>query len=213
MMIMVELTNFKISEFLVEKSELPERACTAVCKLKLEGVKVKYVQLDNAGENKAFATLANSKDWDLLQRNYLVEVGLATLWGRLRAMFDTAFVPEEEKYKLLREGIQHLTFLDGLMIKEIASKKMTKFGHMYSSYPKLLMPMRIWGEVGTMKVTGKIKSKLKMGGSEGMFVGYARAADTHYMYLLGTNSIHETRTYSGENRCILRLKKATRCMQ
>jgi hypothetical protein len=46
-----------------------------------------------------------------------------------------------------------------------------------------------------VKVTGKIKSKLKMRGSEGMFVGYARdgTADTHCIYLPGTNSIHEMR--------------------
>jgi hypothetical protein len=65
MLIMVELTNFKISEFLVKKSELPEKACKAVRKLKLEGVNMKYVQLDNTGENKVFATLANSKEWNL----------------------------------------------------------------------------------------------------------------------------------------------------
>jgi hypothetical protein len=94
MMIVVELNNFKISEFLVKTNELPEKACEAVRKLKLEGVNVKYVRLDNAGENKVFATLANGKEWNLqlqfeftgahtLQRNYLVEVGFATLWGRL----------------------------------------------------------------------------------------------------------------------------------
>jgi hypothetical protein len=115
MMIVVELANFKISEFLVKKSDLPEKACKAVCKLKFEGVNVKYVWPDNAGANKTFATLANSKDWVLqlkfeftgaltLQRNYLVEVGFATLWGRLQAMFSAAFIPEEEKYKLLRKA-------------------------------------------------------------------------------------------------------------
>jgi hypothetical protein len=130
-------------------------------------------------------------------------------------MFNAAFVPEEEKYKLLREGIQHLTFLDGLMIKEIDRKKMTKFGHIYSSDPKLFMPMRICGEAGIVKVTGMIKSKLKMRGSEGMFVGYAGdgTADTHRMYLPGTNSIHEMRDVQWGNRCILNLIKATWCMQ
>jgi hypothetical protein len=63
MMIVVELTNFKISEFLVKKSELPERACNA--QTQVRRVKVKCVRLDDAGGNKAFATLANSKDWDL----------------------------------------------------------------------------------------------------------------------------------------------------
>jgi hypothetical protein len=64
--------------------------------------------------------------------------------GKTSSNVGHSFVPEEEKYKLLREGIQHLTFLDGLMITEINSKKMTKFGHMYGSDPKLIMPMRIW---------------------------------------------------------------------
>jgi hypothetical protein len=66
-----------------------------------------------------------------------------------------------------------------------------------------------------VKVTGKIKSKLKMRGSEGMFVGYARdgAADTHHMYLPCSNSIHEMRDIQQGNGCILSLKKATRCMQ
>jgi hypothetical protein len=206
MMIELELTNFKISEFLVKKNELQEKACEAVCKFKLEGVNVTYVWLDNAGENKVFATLANSKEWNLqlqfeftglhaLQRNYLVKVEFATLWGRLRAMFDTVSVPEEEKYKLLREGIHHLTFLDGLIIKEIDGKKLTKFGNMHGKDPKIITPMRIWGEAGIVKVTGKIKSKLKLKGSEGLFVGYTcnRASDTYRMYLLDTNRIHETR--------------------
>jgi hypothetical protein len=31
------------------------------------------------------------------QRNYLVEIGFATMWGRMCAMFDVAYVPEHEK--------------------------------------------------------------------------------------------------------------------
>jgi hypothetical protein len=60
---------------------------------------VKYIRLDNLGENMVFAQMANKKEWNLQltfeftgactpQRNYLVEVGFATLWGRLQAMFD-----------------------------------------------------------------------------------------------------------------------------
>jgi Zinc knuckle len=69
-------------------------ACNIVRSLQQDGVKVKFVQLDNAGENFAFAELANSKEWNLKltfeftgactpQRNYLAEVGFVTLWGRL----------------------------------------------------------------------------------------------------------------------------------
>jgi hypothetical protein len=127
MLIVIEFVNFKLSEFLKHKSDLPEAACKIVHKLQTEGVNVKYVRLDNAGENLAFARMANSKEWNLRlvfeftgagtpQRNYLVEVGFSTLWGRLRALFDAALVPEDEKYKLVREGVHHLTFLDGLIV-------------------------------------------------------------------------------------------------
>jgi hypothetical protein len=104
-------------------------------------------------------------------------------------MLDAAFVTEEERYKLLREGIHHLTFLDGLIIKEIDSKKLTKFGHMYGKDPKLIMPMRIWGEAGIVKVTGKIKSKLKLRGSEGMFI-HTGWCSRHLSYVLAGNKQH-----------------------
>lgn len=55
----------------------------------------------------------------------------------------------------MREGLHHLTFLDGLMIKEVDGVKKTKFGHMYSRDPKLAMPLRTWGEGGYIKIGGK----------------------------------------------------------
>jgi hypothetical protein len=152
MMIVVELMNFKILDSWARREQ----------QLKQEGIKVKYVWLDNAGENKAFANIVNSKDWNLQltfeftsihtpQRNCLVEVDFATLWCRLRALFHPAFVPEEEKYKLVREGIHHLTFLDGLIVKELNNNKITEHRHRCQSNPKLNMPMRVWGEAGIVK--------------------------------------------------------------
>jgi hypothetical protein len=78
------------------------------------------------------------------------------------AMFDTAYIPEHEKYRLICERIHHLTFLDGLIVTQVDEKRMTKFGHKYGKDLKLVMPMRIWGESSIMKVAGKVKSKLKL---------------------------------------------------
>jgi hypothetical protein len=75
-----------------------------------------------------------------------VEVGFTTLWGRLHAMLDAAFVPEEEKYKLVREGVFHVTFLDRLIIKEINGVRTTKYGHTYEMDPKVKMLLCTWGE-------------------------------------------------------------------
>jgi hypothetical protein len=174
--------------------------------LKQEGINVKYVRLDNPGENVAFAQLASGKAWNLQlafeftgsrtpQQNYLVKVGFTTLWGRLRAVFDAARVPEEEKYKLIREGIHYLTFLDGLIVKDVQGVVKTKYGHLHGEDPKVKMPMRTWGEGGVIKVTNKIKSKLQLRGAAAMFVGYTNHSlqDTYRMYDPESNTIHETR--------------------
>jgi hypothetical protein len=82
-------SNFKISEFFKAKSDMPVVACKTIWKLKQEGVAVKYVRWDNAGENKAFAKLANGSKWNLQlqseftgamtpQRNNFVEIGFST---------------------------------------------------------------------------------------------------------------------------------------
>jgi hypothetical protein len=57
--------NFKISEFLKTKGELPIVACDTIWMIKQNGVNVKYIILDNTGKNKAFAELANSSKWNL----------------------------------------------------------------------------------------------------------------------------------------------------
>jgi hypothetical protein len=97
MLMVIELMNFKVSEFLNRKNKLLEKACKVIRKLKQEGINIKYVRLDNAGENKLFASIGNNHIWNLQltfeftgahtpQQNYLAEVGSATLWGRWRAM-------------------------------------------------------------------------------------------------------------------------------
>jgi hypothetical protein len=110
-------------------------------------------------------------------------------------MLDAAFIPEEEKYKLVREGVFHLMFLDGLIVKEINGEKRTKYGHMYRMDPKVKMPLRTWGEGGVIKIVGAIKGKLQSRGTAAMFVGYAHNSthDTMWMYSPDFNSIHETR--------------------
>ena len=213
LLIVVEFVNFKVSEFLKRKSDLPEVACNIVRKLQMGGVNIKYVRMDNAGENVAFAQLANSKDWSLRlsfeftgagtpQRNYLVEIGFSTLWGRLRAMFDAALVPEEEKYLLVREGVHHLTFLDGLIVYEHEGSIKTKYGWIFGSDPKITLPLRVWGAAGIVKVSGNVTSKLEMRGEKGMFVGYAldSSPDTYRMYLPDRNSIHVTRDVQWSKR-------------
>jgi hypothetical protein len=62
----------------------------------------------------------------------LVEIGFSTLWGRLQAMFNTAYIPEN--------------VLDGWIVMEIDSNKRTKVRHMYGKDLKLIMLLQVWGE-------------------------------------------------------------------
>jgi hypothetical protein len=113
LLMVVEHLNFKVLEFLDHKSDLPVKVCEMIRQLKEKGVQVKFVRLDNAGDNVKFAEMVNGKEYNLKltfeftgartpQRNYLVEVGFATLRGWLRATMDAVFIPEEEKYTLVR---------------------------------------------------------------------------------------------------------------
>lgn len=40
---------------------MPEQACVTIRKLVRDGIKIKFVRLDNAGENVVFAKKANGK--------------------------------------------------------------------------------------------------------------------------------------------------------
>jgi hypothetical protein len=92
--------------------------------------------------------------------------------------------------------------LDGLIVRTLNGAVKTKFGHIYGVDPKVIMPMRLWGEAGIVKVTGKIKSKLELRGKDAMFVGYAgcSAGDTYRMYVPEINSIHESRDVQWQKR-------------
>jgi hypothetical protein len=126
-------------------------------------------------------------------------------------MLDAAFVLEEEKYKLVREGVFHLSFLDGLIVKEINGEKKTKYGHTYRMDPKVKMPLCTWGEGGVIKIVGGIKGKLKPRGTAAMFVGYARdsAHNTMNMYAPDLNSIHETRDVQWSRKMYYEPEKVT----
>ena len=88
--------------------------CQFLHKWQVGGLNVKYVHLDNTGENIVFFNRANNADWKLNltfeftgagvpQRNHLVELAFATLWGQVQAMMQDANIPPEQRYLLYQE--------------------------------------------------------------------------------------------------------------
>jgi hypothetical protein len=88
--------------------------------------------------------------------------------------------------------------------------KKTKHGWIFGYDPKIVLPLRVWGEAGIVKLASNMKSKLGMRGEPGMFVGYAidSLPDTYRMYLPERNSIHETRDVQWSKKLYYELDKA-----
>jgi hypothetical protein len=56
---------------------------------------------------------------DTPQRNYLAEVGLATIASRGQAIMSAAAIQKELRLTFWREAFQTSTYLDGLVLVEI----------------------------------------------------------------------------------------------
>jgi hypothetical protein len=112
-----ERTNLKFSSFYKTKGGMAEPTCEQLHRWKLAGKQVKYIRLNNAGENKKLETRSDSADWklnvdyeftsrDTPHQNQLEEPGFATITNRGRAVMYRANVPLKIRYKLWREALR-----------------------------------------------------------------------------------------------------------
>ena len=95
---------------------------------------VKNMRLDNSGKNLKLKERANSAPWQLginfdftpqitPQQNHLAELGFVTIGNKGRALMIRAYVPYENRFKLLDEASVTATLLDGLAVITIDGKK------------------------------------------------------------------------------------------
>jgi len=201
-----ERTQLKFSDFFETKNGMVEATCEQLFKWKQNGKEVKFIRLDNAGENKLLKTRADSSDWklgiefeftgrDTPQRNHLAEVSFAVVASRGRAMMHRANVPLAIRYKVWKEAFKTATLLDGLVVIALDGKEATRYVHWNGHNPAFAKHLRIWGEAGTVKVKTNTTPKVVDRGVHCMMVGYAlhHAGDTYRMWDKETNRVHETR--------------------
>jgi hypothetical protein len=174
---------------------------------KQAGKQVKYIRLDNAGENKKLKTRSDSADWklnidfgftsrDTPQQNHLVaELGFATIANRGRAVMHRANVPLATKYKLWRNAFKTATLLDGLMPININGITATRYKQWGGQNPAFAKPLKTWGEAGTVKLKIKATPRVADRGVQCMMVGYAlnHDGDCYRMWDPKTARVHETR--------------------
>ena len=126
---------------------------------------------------------------DSPQFNAKVERKFAVLWGRMRALFNAARIPQKMKDKLWGEVAMTATDIENLLV----SKNQTKpsYERFFDRELPKAKHMRQVGEVAVIKVTKKVQPKLQNRGIPAIYLGRARdhAADTHRFLNLGTGLV------------------------
>ena len=148
-------TKYKKSFFLKKKSEVPSVMVKFAKQLKAANYPIKYIRLDNAGENKKFEELSKDHDLNLTfeytttqtpQYNGIVERAFATLYGRTRAMLNEAQLYKKERMGLWAEAANTATLLDNITVNE--TKKTSPYKEFFGEEPKLIERLRTFGEKG-----------------------------------------------------------------
>ena len=96
-----ERTQMKFSEFFVTKNGMIEPTCVQINQWHQNGMIVRYLRCDNAGENKKLEERINGANWklniqfeytarDTPQQNHLAELAFATIANRGRASHDVS---------------------------------------------------------------------------------------------------------------------------
>ena len=122
-----ERTQMKWSQFFRTKNGMIEPTCVMFYKWKQSGKPVKYLRMDNSGENKKLEERMNGASWKLNidpeytaastpQQNHLAELSFHILANRGRALMHRANVPLLMRYKLFREAFTTVTQLDWLAV-------------------------------------------------------------------------------------------------
>ncbi len=149
-MIVDQYTGYKASAFFSRKNEYLEPLCQTLLEWEQQGLTVKYVRHDDAGENKAFIKIANGPKWRLHivpeftgagtpQRNQLVELGFTSVSAQARAMLSRANLPLQIQYLLCCEALSTATHLSNLQVIELDGNTLTRYEHFYGEAPKYLL--------------------------------------------------------------------------
>lgn len=207
-MIMDEKSGYKWSIFLKEKGDLCKAVYPIIEKLIKTDHKVKFLRMDNAGENQILAqklnenhpqiqiefTPVNTPQYNPIERHY------ATLWGRVRAMLNAAKLKEEMRGKFWAECAATATLVENVLV----NKNNEKSPHMmmFNARPNYARNLRKFGELGVVKTAASRSSKLDNKGELCVFLGYAvnHPGDTYRMMSVETEKITESRDVTWLNK-------------
>ena len=138
------------------------------------GIVVKYIMLDNSGENKCLQKECEKQNLGIIfeftapQQNSVVERKIPTLMGRSRAMIIEACFSQQDKRKFWCEVISTATNLDNIMVRKERTKP--PYTLFYNEEPKYNRYLRSFGEMAIIAISDgkKMRSKLDTRGRTGI---------------------------------------------
>ena len=178
-----EFSDCSHSFFLKRKSDQIVMIPTWIKGLKAKyGIDVKYIRLDNSGENRSLQKECEKQNLGILfeftapgtpQQNSVVERKIPTLMGRSRAMMIEAGFSQQDKRKFWCEVISTATKLDNIMVRKERTKP--PYTLFYNNEPKYKKYLRSYRKMAVIARSDgkKMRSKLDTRGKTGIFVGYA----------------------------------------
>ena len=198
MLVIDEYTGMKFTYLLKYKSDLVDKCMDLLNELHRRGFNVKYIRMDNAGENNALAKALNNSPYDIKveftspntpQQNGMVERAFATLYGKLRATYLKTNMNENLKNKLKGEAVRTITIADNLTYR--GRNGFCPYEKFYRKKPLDIKYLRRFGEIGILANRKKLKAKSEDRGTKCYFVGYAddHTPDTYRMYNPNTGKI------------------------
>ena len=199
-------SGMKFSSFWNTKAAFIETTCETLHRWLKRGIPIKFIRVDNAGENKLWEARCQSAAWKFPfkfeytaartpQQNSKVEVGFAVIANRGRTLMAAANVPGETRRLIWNEAFQAATLLDGLVLVTVGGVTKTRWEHWYGNLPAWSEHLRTWGEAGVVKIRGLATPKVADRGVPCMFVGYSKdhPGDTYRMFNPATGGIHDSR--------------------
>ena len=140
------------------------------------GIEVKYIKLDNRGENRSLQKECEKQNLGIIfeltspgtpQQNSVVERKKPILMGRSRAMMIEAGFSQQDKRKFWCEVISTATKLDNIMVRKERSKP--PYTLFYNADPKHKKYLRSFGEMAVIAISDgkKMRSKLDTRGRTG----------------------------------------------
>jgi Reverse transcriptase (RNA-dependent DNA polymerase)/gag-polypeptide of LTR copia-type len=198
LLILDDATDMIFSIFLKNKSDSPEHIIAFLRKMKDRGTPVKYIRLDNSGENNSLRD--QTKDLDITyeftapntpQQNGRVERKFAVLCDCVRSLINSAKLPEILRQKCWAEAANHATdILNGTCT---INNVIPPYKLFYDENPPYYKYLRTFGEITVTStlVNKKISAKTANRGTLSIYLGRAQnhSSDSYRLLKLDTMKV------------------------